>query len=603
MTQQETLSMVAKARDQASGPLRKVEDALRGIGKQGGEQSKLLRENFKSVHEQFHKVADVAKEAVSPAIEAIGISSLTAVGGMAALVHGLKSFVDQGEDIAAFGRKVMLTTDTIRGLEGAADKFHVDPGAIRQGEQGFARQMHLMRLHLGAFQHLHADQPGFAEQLATTPETIKGTEAALKTYLALLEKIKAERGEPTARLFDEEMTGTDVFVDMLRDGVDALDKAKNEHLSRAGPMDFEASKKWTENWTNFKSSIEGVRNAIGNDLLPVMTELATQVDEFFSENNVKIGHDIADVVREIGAELMGIKEFLKDPVEWFKKDHKKEGSDPGWRDINAFFRRTLWQAYYLPGVKRTEIGGGGDSGFWDMGNAGGSDAASPRQAGGPGNTSGVHAGGIGAWWTPEHIQHAVNYLKENANLPELGARALVARWAAVESPDAGPSAINPISGAIGIHQALSRSRKEGIVLGDFEGQLARVAAELKGPEGRAYQMLAAARNPLEAATGASQFERAEGYDQATGADAFVRKTVAAMRALPPQTESQPGSLLAAAGKSGLMGVGAATVTGSASLKVDINAPAGTKVRASGDGLFDRVEVNRGISMPQASEGN
>jgi hypothetical protein len=41
-------------------------------------------------------------------------------------------------DVAAFGRKVMmLTADTIRGLEGVADKFHVDPGAIRSGEQAF----------------------------------------------------------------------------------------------------------------------------------------------------------------------------------------------------------------------------------------------------------------------------------------------------------------------------------------------------------------------------------------------------------------------------------------------------------------------------------
>ena len=50
-----------------------------------------------------------------------------------------------------------------------------------------------------------------------------------------------------------------------------------------------------------------------------------------------------------------------------------------------------------------------------------------------------------------------------------------------------------------------------------------------------------------------------------------------------------------------MGGGTSTVTGSASLSVDVKAPPGTKVRADADGLFDRVEVNRGLSMPRASE--
>jgi hypothetical protein len=76
-------------------------------------------------------------------------------------------------------------------------------------------------------------------------------------------------------------------------------------------------------------------------------------------------------------------------------------------------------------------------------------------------------------------------------------------------------------------------------------------------------------------------------------------------ALLPQAErSQPGSLLAAAGKSGVMGNGgSAVVTGSASLTVDVKAPAGTRVRADADGLFKSVDVNRGLSMPRASEGD
>ena len=144
------------------------------------------------------------------------------------------------------------------------------------------------------------------------------------------------------------------------------------------------------------------------------------------------------------------------------------------------------------------------------------------------------------WWTAERKQHAVDYLMQNAGLPELGAKALVARWASVKSTEGGPFAVNPKSGAIGIEQALG-ARKQGIVLGDFEGQLKHAADELKTSESSAYQILMRAKTPEQAAIGASQFERAEGYDWRTGRDAWVNKTIDAIRTMAPSKprENQP----------------------------------------------------------------
>jgi Phage tail lysozyme len=73
--------------------------------------------------------------------------------------------------------------------------------------------------------------------------------------------------------------------------------------------------------------------------------------------------------------------------------------------------------------------------------------------------------------------------------------------------------------------------------------------------------------------------------------------------LPLAEKSQPGSLLAAATKAGMTGGGATTVTGSATLKVDVNAPQGTSVKADADGLFDRVQVNRGLAMSDANRAD
>lgn len=82
-------------------------------------------------------------------------------------------------------------------------------------------------------------------------------------------------------------------------------------------------------------------------------------------------------------------------------------------------------------------------------------------------------------------------------------------------------------------------------------------------------------------------------------DASEGRRLANGRALLPLAErTQPGSLLAAAGKSGVMGGGTTTVTGSASLDVNVRAPPGTSVRADAKGLFDRVNVDRGLSLSQ-----
>lgn len=140
------------------------------------------------------------------------------------------------------------------------------------------------------------------------------------------------------------------------------------------------------------------------------------------------------------------------------------------------------------------------------------------------------------WWTPDRINQAVNHLQQNAGLSPMGAKGLVARWAGVESRG-GPSSVNPTSGAIGIGQWLG-ARKNGVP-SDFQGQLNHVTNELNTTESAAAKRLRNAQTPEEAATGASMYERAEGYNPATGRDNFVNPTIQTMGrlgAVQPQTD-------------------------------------------------------------------
>lgn len=147
--------------------------------------------------------------------------------------------------------------------------------------------------------------------------------------------------------------------------------------------------------------------------------------------------------------------------------------------------------------------------------------------------------GVGGWWTPERQHHAIERLKAGG-VSDLGARALVARWSGVEAAG-GPSSVNPSSGAFGIGQWLG-ARKRGIAGNtNFDAQLDHAIGELNGPERRARDRLNSAATPAEAATGASMFERAEGYNARTGRDNFTGQTERVMDRLRPRAPAASGN--------------------------------------------------------------
>jgi hypothetical protein len=114
---------------------------------------------------------------------------------------------------------------------------------------------------------------------------------------------------------------------------------------------------------------------------------------------------------------------------------------------------------------------------------------------------------------------------------------MVARWSNVESPNRGPTDYN-LQGS-GIHHGHygigqwdpERGGGPEMLKQTFDQQLDHAIKELNEPSGaqhRARQMLDNAKTAMEAATGASQFERAGGYNRQTGTDAFTARTAAAM---------------------------------------------------------------------------
>lgn len=135
-----------------------------------------------------------------------------------------------------------------------------------------------------------------------------------------------------------------------------------------------------------------------------------------------------------------------------------------------------------------------------------------------------------SFWTAQNKLYAIQTLRHGAGLSALGAAGLVTRWAYIEAAG-GPTAINPSSGAFGIAQWLGNRKAKIYPNTDFQTQLNFAISELNGAESRAGNVLRAAQTVGEAARGASMYERAEGYNQATGRDNWTDATARSIPAV------------------------------------------------------------------------
>jgi hypothetical protein len=121
------------------------------------------------------------------------------------------------------------------------------------------------------------------------------------------------------------------------------------------------------------------------------------------------------------------------------------------------------------------------------------------------------------------MKHAADRLEKEAGLSPMGAAGLVARWAAVEAPG-GPTAVNPLSGAAGINQALGDRKPAGYSGMSFDQQLDYIISKdvLDASQRRSLEVLKNATTAAQAAAGASMYERAEGFSGVT--DNFTNST-------------------------------------------------------------------------------
>jgi hypothetical protein len=105
--------------------------------------------------------------------------------------------------------------------------------------------------------------------------------------------------------------------------------------------------------------------------------------------------------------------------------------------------------------------------------------------------------------------------------------------------------------------------------------------------------------------GLSPYDRLKGEEKAQELKGLVTPGGAAERAFKPRGREQHADLLGHAREAGFVGQPQEhKVSGSASLDIHVHGPAGTQAKMKKmEGLFKEARINRGWSMPRASENS
>lgn len=193
----------------------------------------------------------------------------------------------------------------------------MDPSQIEANAQRFADVMSQFRRRAGeAYGALSTHHNQIADDLFKTKDNTE----ALSRFMSFLGQLpQAQRNA-----FSEMFTGDRNFARLTGDGNRALVERLKEARARIGEIGPEAQKQAVEaerGFNNLRNSLEGLRNAIGTETLPVLNRLVTGAGQWVQINSGRIGQGLADSLRSLGEALEDVPwQKIGDEVLTFARD-------------------------------------------------------------------------------------------------------------------------------------------------------------------------------------------------------------------------------------------------------------------------------------------
>ena len=166
----ERLRLVAEVTDQFTGPLGKMQTALRRTAEMGSQGAATLRKDFASFHGVLGKT-QTALGGMSPALSAVGAAGFGATAALAGIATAIRNFSTSTQQLDQMSKATGVSIDQLRALGALGERFGVSTESMNGAVRGLAKNMYELRQRFGeSYSDLQRmNLGGLAEQLISAP--------------------------------------------------------------------------------------------------------------------------------------------------------------------------------------------------------------------------------------------------------------------------------------------------------------------------------------------------------------------------------------------------------------------------------------------------
>lgn len=295
------LSIVLRTVDRATAGINSVAKRLAAVSKPFED----LREAFSKLNEGsgLDKVRD-ALGGVGSAIGGVLSSVLMIVGAIGAAVLGLKSLVDEFDDLGDTAERLGVSVDELARLRFAAKKSGAEFSDLDAGMQSFSQALGQARSGSGKMAtFLKKNTPVLFRNLV-------GARSNTEAYLLLADAM-AKIEDPAKRAaLAAKTVGNAALAPMLARGAKGITELGDQFTANAGSLDDAAAAagETADAMDDLDAAVLGVKGALVKGLAPALTVVIEKVSTWFTENRARI----AEWSKDLGEKLPAIITKLVD---------------------------------------------------------------------------------------------------------------------------------------------------------------------------------------------------------------------------------------------------------------------------------------------------
>ncbi|MCJ2111918.1 hypothetical protein MKK64_11995, partial [Methylobacterium sp. E-025] len=223
----ERLRLVAEVTDQFTGPLDKLQTALRRTGAAGTQTGKDLKKDFEGFHGVLGKTNSALQSMTAP-LSALGVAGLGASLSLTGIATALSGFSKGTQQLSILSKETGLAVDQLRAFGALGERFGVSAETMQSGVKNFSVQMEQLRRRWGqTYGDLQAMNLGdLVEKLVNAPNMQAALDAAMEALTKIGNPVK--RREVAEKLFGVDQIGAvaGMVGDKYRVMVDEILKAQ-----------------------------------------------------------------------------------------------------------------------------------------------------------------------------------------------------------------------------------------------------------------------------------------------------------------------------------------------------------------------------------------